>query len=1491
MISLRNEFETFRNSFHGREGVVNVQGMTCSSVSLALSAAASPGSQAIDALATSTNSAQSEAMVSRMLRSAADEVLADVRDEQHTLRCALESEHLLIRQEMEGLKADLRVQLAGAEESLDLGILNSDSSFKGRLEALEEAVLNLGRNLVNQADLQGSLETEQQQLQQRMEELGDAWRLADSNSSQRLSRLEEGLRATSSLVTQLQVVAQRPRVDELTPALRASSSQAANGFSPDLGGDCTVCSGISLSGHGGAHSRLRAAASARCLQDSVRAALSVNPRRQPSEASRMCRTFWAWAELLPRAGTAADLSASSQTGTATKHAPMLLEDTSLHTGDRADRYHPLTPSALPPATASRSFDAAAANVAWLEDGASTRPGETAARATSAAIPASMSSQLDALLQGKHAELEKSVRELREDMRELPSALRELREFRRTWQAAGGGDCRAAAQVGEAASSAARHLSARLETGLEKLSAQVGDVSAVLERLRLRVDGVEARFNTCFETTGIRVNALDDRIVALTEDRHQASSFLSHDEQPKLWAELECISEKLAAQQDVSAETTHAVQTLADDLGRWRCEASCRTASTPSKGRGIGPLSPLSEVLQEQREGAASVVSAELREMAAMATGTLRTTQELMRWSDADEAAAANENTEAGQGLHGKSLVTPTSSPRASPSRFPWGINHGLRSAAAASPEPGHFGVCTSRDFSGSGLPPTPGPSVAALREELECLAMGLSECREEQQQISASVTDEAKLALFEARQCKNQGIKAKAELEQVFADLDEHRLETSEWRASLPSARADADSEVKQELANVIEDARQQRARIAAIQENQQGLEAEVNRFAVDLDECFATATELSTLGSRVQEAVESLQEQHFGLGMWQEQHTQESQLAEKVRECSSQCEDQLARVAAECREQHGVAKDELTILALDVDKRYNMHEARMSACAAGHRADISEVAEQLSALESQTRAAVAGLEEEGKLGVQLRHLVSEMEEQAGEVHVMRAELQAAGRERHGDRDEVEKLMAEVHEFAAKASEGQQQMPARAEEEFDRVFAELSELRVEAGRTAGKLSTLGLQIHQVVDDSSKPAMPAPVMEELRVQQERTVLTEQRLQALATELLGPHHSGARQHGVDGRAVASQRERGLDLGSFDEGCGPPASSVRLSGAVEEWRAGVAELRNALCRTWEADDACRAHPVEAASLPLASAIEPRGDTTCSAAGSGLGGNAGSCIGSGTPGGFAAWVADVDVQGQRLAARVDVLTASQRTCSEEALALRSDLAKVTRDAERTGREAAHKAEAAAQELLGVKLKEVRDQMQKDLSKHVADVHARVGERSAALVADWASQRALCAKMGGDLEALQGHLAEVVDDSVEMRRQVLSLCEARNRRASRLEEQELISETALKRGGDESFREVRQECRETAERLGVLSEEVAAVLGAHESTSLGEVRSRCAEVANSMSFVQDEVDRLAAQVSAGEQNASRGLCLLQQAIEALQVDQTELRRAVFAGR
>jgi len=251
--------------------------------------------------------------------------------------------------------------------------------------------------------------------------------------------------------------------------------------------------------------------------------------------------------------------------------------------------------------------------------------------------------------------------------------------------------------------------------------------------------------------------------------------------------------------------------------------------------------------------------------------------------------------------------------------------------------------------------------------------------------------------------------------------------------------------------------------------------------------------------------------------------------------------------------------------------------------------------------------------------------------------------------------------------------------------------------------------------------------------------------------------------------------------------------------------------------------------------------------------------------------------------------------------------VALRSEFLKVVRDAERAGREAAQKAEAAAQELLGGKLKELREHTQKELSKHSADIHARMAERSAALVADWASQRALCAKMGGDLETLQGHLAEVVDDCVEMRRQVLSLYEARSRRAPRFEEQELLSDSAIRRGDDESLRGVRQECRETAERLGALSEEVAALLNARnhgsggdcgsclqmetclhlDGVTLGEVHSRCVDVANSLTLVQDEVDRLTAQVSAGEQNASRGLCLLQQGIEALQAEAGRLEKTV----
>lgn len=136
------------------------------------------------------------------------------------------------------------------------------------------------------------------------------------------------------------------------------------------------------------------------------------------------------------------------------------------------------------------------------------------------------------------------------------------------------------------------------------------------------------------------------------------------------------------------------------------------------------------------------------------------------------------------------------------------------------------------------------------------------------------------------------------------------------------------------------------------------------------------------------------------------------------------------------------------------------------------------------------------------------------------------------------------------------------------------------------------------------------------------------------------------------------------------------------------------------------------------------------------------------------------------------------------------------------------------------------------------------------------------------------DLEALQGHVADVVGDGVELRRQVLALCEAS------CPPPPLPPEPSRGRAG-------------LAAGAADCGPQVAALRSrldraeAQRWDTLGEVRSRCAEVMESVGFLQGEVDRLTAKVDAGEQNSSRGFALLQQALEAVRMDQRELRRGL----
>ena len=61
---------------------------------------------------------------------------------------------------------------------------------------------------------------------------------------------------------------------------------------------------------------------------------------------------------------------------------------------------------------------------------------------------------------------------------------------------------------------------------------------------------------------------------------------------------------------------------------------------------------------------------------------------------------------------------------------------------------------------------------------------------------------------------------------------------------------------------------------------------------------------------------------------------------------------------------------------------------------------------------------------------------------------------------------------------------------------------------------------------------------------------------------------------------------------------------------------------------------------------------------------------------------------------------------------------------------------------------------------------------------------------------------------------------------------------------------------------------------------------ALGELRSRCCELAEGLTTLRKELSRLEAKVDAGGQNTSRGISVLQRAIEVIHSEQREVRAA-----
>ncbi|CAK0912194.1 unnamed protein product, partial [Prorocentrum cordatum] len=101
--------------------------------------------------------------------------IAELREKQAALRCALDTEGALLRRELDALHGRLLEEL----------------------KAVEESVLGLGRELVSQTELQNELQEEQRQLRQRQQEMQESWKMSELLGAQ-LAAPEHGGGARSS---------------------------------------------------------------------------------------------------------------------------------------------------------------------------------------------------------------------------------------------------------------------------------------------------------------------------------------------------------------------------------------------------------------------------------------------------------------------------------------------------------------------------------------------------------------------------------------------------------------------------------------------------------------------------------------------------------------------------------------------------------------------------------------------------------------------------------------------------------------------------------------------------------------------------------------------------------------------------------------------------------------------------------------------------------------------------------------------------------------------------------------------------------------------------------------------------------------------------------------------------------------------------------------------------------------------------------------------
>jgi len=224
--------------------------------------------------------------------------------------------------------------------------------------------------------------------------------------------------------------------------------------------------------------------------------------------------------------------------------------------------------------------------------------------------------------------------------------------------------------------------------------------------------------------------------------------------------------------------------------------------------------------------------------------------------------------------------------------------------------------------------------------------------------------------------------------------------------------------------------------------------------------------------------------------------------------------------------------------------------------------------------------------------------------------------------------------------------------------------------------------------------------------------------------------------------------------------------------------------------------------------------------------------------------------------------ALRSDLLSTLQQeavSVGQEVAALRSDLlSTLQQEAVSVGQEAAQRATHGVLREQQLQLDEFRCQMSEDLEERVDAMVATLDEQSGI-------QHSSTAALRLDMEALKSEMADALGDGVQMCRQVLAL----HGTDASISQQVAIAE-------DEEVLWQLKAVQNKFERTEAQQQEAVA-----------EVRTRCSEFTGNLRLLRSDADRLASKLEAGEQNSSRGIALLQRAVEVVNAEQEDLRRTV----